>query len=95
MAEGMSRREWWSVIGGLLGVFGLGHLQKPAPHPLPSVIPKRPAVGYSSYLGGTGFPRAQVMTYTYDPGNQLVSWSGACMHLPGVVAACRYSRHSL
>jgi hypothetical protein len=69
MAEGMSRRDWWSVLGGLLGLFGLGQFRKAQAMPAPPSAPVPPprSLSYSTYLGGTGFVPGQALTLTYDP----------------------------
>jgi hypothetical protein len=76
MAEGMSRREWWSVLGGLLSLFGLGQLRKPAATPTPTSTRPPTVLCYDSYLGGYSFPAGGTITYTYDCSGRLLSRSG-------------------
>jgi hypothetical protein len=86
MAQDMSRRGLFSLLGGLLAAFGLvphAKARPPVPTP-PPVTPAVPSLDYASYLGGTGYPCST--TLVYDPTRGL-----APPILPGTVTTYTYS----
>jgi hypothetical protein len=58
MADEMSRRGWFGIVGDLLTAFGLAPQAKanlPVPK-APASQPSLPTIEHSTYLGGTGLP---------------------------------------
>ena len=74
MSEGMSRRGWFSVAGGLLAAFGLVPLAKAqVPPPSPPVPPPAPPPGRALSGSGSCYVPGSPCTYTYDASSRLTS----------------------
>jgi hypothetical protein len=75
----MSRRQWLSVIGGLLAAFGLlpRSPKRPVVNKLPEGQPTSPSLSYHTYRGGTNDPPSGgTVTYVYDATSRLLSIHG-------------------
>jgi YD repeat-containing protein len=84
MAEEMSRRQWFGLVGGLLAAFGLlpRAPKQSAANKLPEVQPTVPSLHYQTYLGGTDYlPRGGTVTYVYDASSRLFSTNCPTTHV--------------
>jgi hypothetical protein len=63
MANEMSRRGWFGIVGGLLAAFGLVPQAKAK---APTIKPPTPSIEYSSYPGATGYSATSATTYVYS-----------------------------
>jgi hypothetical protein len=77
MANEMSRRGWFGIVGGLLAAFGLVPQAKAQ---APKIKPPTPSVEYASYPGGTGYSTTSATTYIYDA---YKPWTSVGQPIPG------------